>query len=94
MGVNTGHDLGNYIYFYYVMLIINIIEKVTITFTSQLLVHEEEEKHSAIEDIKQLPKLENPDYLINCYVTEDFILHSESKELYCDNLPAISLVIA
>lgn len=32
-------------------------------------------------DIKELPKLENPFYLINHSVTEDFILDIQGQEL-------------
>lgn len=39
LGVNSGPDFGDYVYFYYVMLIINIIEKLTIVFSERMMHH-------------------------------------------------------
>jgi hypothetical protein len=42
LGVNSFSDFGNYVYFYYVMLFINIIEKITIAFSESVLHHQHE----------------------------------------------------
>lgn len=82
LGVNSGPDFGNYVYFYYVMLLINIIEKLTIAFSERMLHHQHEAgENEENKDVAQLPKLENPFYLINCQVSEDFIVAREGKEL-------------
>jgi ABC-type multidrug transport system fused ATPase/permease subunit len=74
LGINSGSDFGDYVYFYYVMLIINIIEKLTIYFSEKLMSHEHQiSEEGEAKDAKRLPTLENPDYLINCYISENFI---------------------
>lgn len=47
-----------------------------------MLHHEYEVAESqAVNDIKELPKLENPYYLINHSVTEEFIVDIQGQEL-------------
>ena len=40
LGVNSGSDFGDYVYFYYVMLIINILERLTIYFSEKMMFHD------------------------------------------------------
>lgn len=62
-------------YFYYVMLIINILERLTIYFSEKMMFHDNEIKQEEGNNHnRELPKLENPDYLINCYVSENFVV--------------------
>ena len=66
LNVSPGCTLARCIYFYYVMLIINIIEKLIIIFMLKMREMEAEKKKSEEDQksIKEMTRLENPAYLI------------------------------
>ena len=81
VNVNPGQGIWLFIYFYYAMIIITVIEKLVIEFISKMsLLAADGREDKKEKSIKELKRLENTDYLINSHVSEHFIEESKIFE--------------